>query len=306
MNQLAIIAATNAPALIAASGARLLSLPRILHRADQEPEHAPRLCARRGGILRLAFSERRHPAYGDRERACRDLCRGAAARAIRADRKAAPGRTASPVWLDGDRPDHADQSSRRRARAAPFVRRGKTPVLDPTEVRRLLDAIDTTTIIGLRDRALIGLMVYSFVRIGATIGMQVEDVYTQNRRLWVRLHEKGGKQHAMSCHHNLETYLHAYLDGAGLSSDPKALLFQSFNRATGQLNGSPLPQANAYAMIQRRTRAAGSRRRSAITPFVRPASPPTSRTAGHSRRPRRWRIILRRGRHSSMIGEQKK
>jgi site-specific recombinase XerD len=136
------------------------------------------------------------------------------------------------------------------------VRRGKTPVLDPTEVRRLLDAIDTTTIIGLRDRALIGLMVYSFVRIGATIGMQVEDVYTQNRRLWVRLHEKGGKQHAMSCHHNLETYLHAYLDGAGLSSDPKALLFQSFNRATGQLNGSPLPQANAYAMIQRRTRAA--------------------------------------------------
>ena len=84
-----------------------------------------------------------------------------------------------------------------------IVQRGKTPVLDPAEARQLIDAIDTTTVIGLRDRALIGLMVYSFARIGAAIGMRVEDVYTQNRRLWVRLHEKGGKQHAIPCHHNL-------------------------------------------------------------------------------------------------------
>ena len=84
-----------------------------------------------------------------------------------------------------------------------IVRRGKTPVLDPAEARQMIDAIDATTVIGLRDRALIGLMVYSFARIGAAIGMRVEDVYTQNRRLWVRLHEKGGKQHAMPWHHNL-------------------------------------------------------------------------------------------------------
>ena len=137
------------------------------------------------------------------------------------------------------------------------VRRGKTPVLDAAEARRLIDAIDTTTVIGLRDRALIGLMVYSFARIGAAIGMRVEDVYTQNRRLWVRLHEKGGRRHAMPCHHNLETYLHEYIEGAALASDPKALLFQSYSRATGQLTGNPLPQANAYAMIQRRARAVG-------------------------------------------------
>jgi len=92
-----------------------------------------------------------------------------------------------------------------------IVRRGKTPVLDPQEARQLIDAIDATTVIGLRDRALIGLMVYSFARIGAAIGMRVDDVYPQNRRLWVRLHEKGGKQHAMPCHHNLETYLHEYM-----------------------------------------------------------------------------------------------
>ena len=75
-----------------------------------------------------------------------------------------------------------------------IVRRGKTPVLDPAEARQLIDAIDATTIIGLRDRALIGLMVYSFARIGAAIGMRVEDVFTQNRRLWVRLREKGGRR----------------------------------------------------------------------------------------------------------------
>ena len=142
-----------------------------------------------------------------------------------------------------------------------IVRRGKTPVLDPAEARQLLDAIDISTVIGLRDRALIGLMVYSFARIGAAIGMQVDDVYTQNRRLCVRLHEKGGKQHAMPCHHNLEAYLHEYIDGAGLAKEPKALLFQTYSRATRQLTGNLLPQGNAYAMIQRRAKAAGIKTR---------------------------------------------
>ena len=102
-------------------------------------------------------------------------------------------------------------------------------------------------------------MVYSFARIGAALGMKVEDVYTQNRRLWVRLREKGGKRHAMPCHHNLEEYLTAYLDGAGLRDDPKGPLFRTIGRGTGKLTRTALPQANAYAMIRRR--AAGGRHR---------------------------------------------
>ena len=137
------------------------------------------------------------------------------------------------------------------------VKRGKTPVLDPSEARALLDAIDVTTPVGLRDRALIGLMVYSFARIGAALAMKVEDVYVQNRRLWVRLHEKGGKRHEMPCHHNLEAYLHAYIDGCGLASDPKGPLFRTIGRGTDELTTTPLPQANAYAMIRRRAAAAG-------------------------------------------------
>lgn len=137
------------------------------------------------------------------------------------------------------------------------VKRGKTPVLDPAEARALLDSIDVTMPAGLRDRALIGLMVYSFARIGAALGMRVDDVFTQNRRLWVRLREKGGKVHAMPCHHNLEAYLGEYLERTGIGEDGKGPLFRTIGRGTSRLTRTPLPQANAYAMIQRRTAAAG-------------------------------------------------
>jgi site-specific recombinase XerC len=77
----------------------------------------------------------------------------------------------------------------------------------------MLDSIDVSTPIGLRDRALIALMVFSFARVGAALAMRVDDVYVQQRRLWVRLREKGGKRHEMPCHHTPEAYLHAYVDG---------------------------------------------------------------------------------------------
>ncbi len=105
------------------------------------------------------------------------------------------------------------------------VRRGKTPVLLPEEARQLLDSIPEDTLSGLRDRALVGLMTYSFARIGAALSMEVRDVYVQNRRLWVRLHEKGGKRHEMPCHHTLENYLEAYLEASAGRESPRMPLF---------------------------------------------------------------------------------
>ena len=81
-------------------------------------------------------------------------------------------------------------------------RKGKTPVLNVDEARTLIDAIDTTSLPGLRDRALIALMVYTFARVGAAVAMKVEDFFVQARRGSVRLHEKGGKKHEMPTHHN--------------------------------------------------------------------------------------------------------
>jgi integrase/recombinase XerC len=137
------------------------------------------------------------------------------------------------------------------------VKRGKTPILSVKETRHLLDSIDTSKEIGLRDKALIALMTYSLARIGAALAMKVEDVYWQDRRLWVRLHEKGGKRHEMPCDHNLEEALLEYMETTQIIDDKKGWVFRTIGRSTKALTETPLPQANAYAMLQRRVAAAG-------------------------------------------------
>ena len=137
------------------------------------------------------------------------------------------------------------------------VRRGKTPVLDGKEAGKLLATIRTDTITGLRDRALIALMTYTFARIGAAVAMKVSDVFVERNRLWVRLHEKGGKRHEMPCHHTLEEYLNAYIDAGGLRSAPTGPLFRTIDRQTKALSDRALPQANAWELVNRRAKAAG-------------------------------------------------
>src|SRR3954463_14110699 len=96
------------------------------------------------------------------------------------------------------------------------VRRGKTPVLSEEQARRLIESIDTSMVVGLRDRALIGVMTYAFARIGAVVAMRVEDYYPNGKRWWVRLHEKGGKRHEMPAHHKLEAFIDEYIAAAGI------------------------------------------------------------------------------------------
>jgi integrase/recombinase XerD len=136
-------------------------------------------------------------------------------------------------------------------------RRGKTPVLQADEARTLIDAIDTTSLPGLRDRALIGLMVYTFARVGAAVSMKVEDFFVQGRRGWVRLHEKGGKEHEMPTHHNLDHYLEEYIAGAGIAQDKKGPLFRTSKGRGGELADRPLLQSDVWRMIRRRALAAG-------------------------------------------------
>ena len=137
------------------------------------------------------------------------------------------------------------------------VKKGKTPVLSAAEARTLLDSTDTSHVVGLRDRALIGMMTYTFARVGAVVAMRVEDYYPQGKRWWVRLHEKGGKYHEMPAHHNLEEYLDAYIDAAGIRDDRKGVLFRTAKGKTGQLTDRPMRQADVYRMICRRAKDAG-------------------------------------------------
>ena len=134
------------------------------------------------------------------------------------------------------------------------VKKGKTPVLTPEEARLLLDSIDVESDSGLRDRALIGVMVFSFARVSAVFGMDIQDYSQQGKRWWLRLAEKGGKAHAVPVHHKAEEYLDAYL--AALGNPVKGPLFRAMTKERGFGKGR-LSRIDAFRMVKRRSAAAG-------------------------------------------------
>jgi integrase/recombinase XerD len=129
-------------------------------------------------------------------------------------------------------------------------------VLTADEARQLLDSIDTGDILGLCDRALIGVMVFSFARVSAAVGMRVEDYFPSGKRWWFRLHEKGSKRHEVSAHHNSEAYVDAYLETAGIADDKKSPLFRTAGRDR-KLTANARHRIDALRMIYRRATAAG-------------------------------------------------
>ena len=135
------------------------------------------------------------------------------------------------------------------------VTKGATPVLTPAEARKLLETIDTGTLAGLRDRALLSVMLYSFARVSAVLGMRQQDYFGQGNRGWLRLHEKGGKRHDVPAHHRAAAALDAYVEAGGID-EPKAALFQSMDPAGRCLSGRALERRVVLAMIKRRAAAA--------------------------------------------------
>jgi site-specific recombinase XerD len=138
------------------------------------------------------------------------------------------------------------------------VKTGKTPVLEGNEWRRLIDSIPTDTVRDLRDRALIATLTYGFARIGAALKMRVEDLQPKGSGWLLRLHEKGGKQHALPCHHSLAEALHAYIAAAGIGEDKKGWLFHTSRGHQGiTLGEKPMTQTDAWRMVRKRALAAG-------------------------------------------------
>jgi len=137
------------------------------------------------------------------------------------------------------------------------IKQGKTPVLTAQQAKELLASIDVTTLIGLRDRALIGAMVYSFARVGAVVAMDVEDYWQNGKRCWLRLHEKGGKHHEVPAHHNAEAYIDAYLEATGLAGERKSPLFRTIPARTECISTRRMHRRDVLAMVKRRCLAAG-------------------------------------------------
>jgi site-specific recombinase XerD len=130
------------------------------------------------------------------------------------------------------------------------VKVGKMPALEGGEWRRLLGANPTEAV---RDRALVATLTYSIARIGAALKMKVEDFQPKSAGWIVRLHEKGGKEHAMPCHQALAEALRTYIEAAGLAEDRKGYLFRTSHGHAGvALSGQPRSQPDAWRMIRQR------------------------------------------------------
>ena len=134
---------------------------------------------------------------------------------------------------------------------------GRTPVLDASQTRELLDSISPDDLCGLRDRAIIGTMVFTFGRVGAVVAMDVGDYYLSGRHRVFRLHEKGGKTHNVPAHHAAREYVEDYLDGAALWDQPRSPLFQPVAPSRRTLKGRRMTRLVVYSMIKRRAKAAG-------------------------------------------------
>ena len=136
------------------------------------------------------------------------------------------------------------------------VHRGKTPVLTTDQARHLLGSIDISDIAGLRDRALLGVMVYAFARVSAVTSMRVEDYFVTGNRWWFRLHEKDDKRHDVPAHHNAESYLNAYLESASIAAEKNSPLFRTLDRRR-ELSLRPMHRSDVLRMVYRRAKGAG-------------------------------------------------
>jgi integrase len=138
--------------------------------------------------------------------------------------------------------------SRRRNFLAPKAK----PAFDTEQVQKVLDKIDTSNEVGLRDRALLGTLAYTFARIGAVVNLKVEDYFQTGKRSMIRFREKGGKETEIPVHHKLEELLDQYLEKSGLRNRPTAPLFPIALGRTRKLGNRPATRIDAARMLKRR------------------------------------------------------
>ncbi len=131
----------------------------------------------------------------------------------------------------------------------------KTPVLQPDEARLLLDSIDVSEAPGLRDRALLAVMVYSFARVSSVVAMNVDDYCRRDAGRWFRLQDNRGQHHEVPVHHKAEEYLDAYVHAANIGNDRNAPLWRTMTNDR-KLGTGRMSRVDVFRMIRRRCRQA--------------------------------------------------
>ncbi|MFO0838357.1 MAG: tyrosine-type recombinase/integrase [Phycisphaerae bacterium] len=133
---------------------------------------------------------------------------------------------------------------------------GRTPALSASQARQLLARIDIRSLIGIRDRAIIGVLIYTAVRAGAVVKLRRRDFFTDGRQWLFRFDEKGGKERVIPARHDLEGFVREFLTALGDASQA-APLFVSLRPERGGAAQSPLHTGDILRMIKRRLRRAG-------------------------------------------------
>lgn len=172
--------------------------------------------------------------------------------------------TASAIrhWLDylTERGALANNPARSVRTPRLVVDEGKTPVLDRESARVLFRSLsegEPGDVVRLRDRAICGVMLFGWLRVGAVVKMTVRDFENEGAEAWLFALEKGGKERRIPCHRDAREYLHAYLEAAGLDPKSRAPLFQSAPRTSRTLSGRAMTTGSILEMVKRRCKAVG-------------------------------------------------
>ena len=138
------------------------------------------------------------------------------------------------------------------------VMEGKTPEITVEQARTLLASVDTGHIVGLRDRAILATLAYTACRAGAVAKLRLQDFQSEGTQFVLRFQEKGGKSREIPVRHDLEGFIRARLDTAGIAAEAKDRpLFRSTLRRTKQLTGNALTTKAICELVKRRLKDAG-------------------------------------------------
>ncbi len=135
------------------------------------------------------------------------------------------------------------------------VLEGKTPEITVAQTRQLFQSIDTSTVVGLRDRAILGILKYTIVRRGAVVRLRRGDFYDIGDQYCLRFTEKGGKSREIPVRHDLRQFIAEYIAAAKLEySEKNTPLFRSTIRRTKQLTMNGMLPGDIGRMVKRRLR----------------------------------------------------
>ena len=135
---------------------------------------------------------------------------------------------------------------------------GRTPEVTVDQARQLLASIKTDSVYGLRDRAVLGTLIYTGARVGAISRLRMQDLRDNGNHRSLQFAEKGGKAREIPVRHDLDEWIAAYLEGAGLGEAPQASpLFRAGQRRASPLTDRAMSPLAVQLMLKRRLKAAG-------------------------------------------------